>query len=442
MSLPINEYLMRGSATSKEIQAETGLSQTAVSRQLRGMGDAIVTLPNMRPPKYAMTRNAFGGGSKLPLVAVDAHGNTVLVAYIHPLAPSGFFVEPATGMPQVLLGESGSGLYQDLPYFLSDLCPQGFLGRQIAEDMARLSSDFPTDPRHWNTNHIGRYLISNGDDLPGNFKFGEQALLRVRRKPVVTTEKDYPALADRVMSGVIPGSSAGGEQPKFTTFCGNRSAHVIVKFSPLGSSDVAQRWRDILITEYHAAEAIHSENFPAAETRLIEMDGRLFLESQRFDRIGEFGRMPMLSLQCIDAEFTGIGSDWPRVLDALGRKNLVSWQHVYDAECLWWFGRLINNSDMHLGNLSFSIDGGVFRLLPVYDMCSMGFAPRSGGEVLPYNFVPPEFKSANLGAAGIEIVQGMAHNFWERVASDAHISEEFKAFLERRNSVDLARPVS
>ena len=146
MPLTVSEYLMRGSATSKEIQAETGLSQTAVSRQLRGMGDAIVTLPNIRPPKYAMTRNAFGGGSKLPLVMVDAHGNTVLVAYIRPLAPSGFFVEPATGMPQILLGESGSGLYQDLPYFLSDLCPQGFLGRQIAEGMARLASDFPPIP--------------------------------------------------------------------------------------------------------------------------------------------------------------------------------------------------------------------------------------------------------------------------------------------------------
>ncbi len=442
MALTISEYLMRGSATSKEIQAETGLSQTAVSRQLRGMGDAVVTLPNMRPPKYAMTRNAFGGGNKLPLVMVDAHGNTVLVAYIRPLAPSGFFVEPATGMPQVLLGQSGSGLYPDLPYFLSDLCPQGFMGRQIAEDLARLSSDFPADPRHWNTNHIGRYLISNGDDLPGNFKFGEQALLRMRRKPVVTTEKDYPALADSVMSGVIPGSSAGGEQPKFTTFCGHRSAHVIVKFSPLGNSDVAHRWRDILITEYCATEALHSRNCPAAETRLIEMDGRLFLESQRFDRTGEFGRMPMLSLQCIDAEFTGIGSDWPRVLDALYRKKLVSWQHVYDAECLWWFGRLINNSDMHLGNLSFSIDGGVFRLLPVYDMCSMGFAPKSGGEVLPYSFVLPEYKGLHLDSETIAVIQNMARNFWERVASDARISDEFKEFIERENLINLARSAS
>ncbi|MBI5919865.1 MAG: type II toxin-antitoxin system HipA family toxin YjjJ [Nitrosomonadales bacterium] len=439
MPLTISEYLTRGPATSKEIQAETGLSQTAVSRQLRGMGDAVVTLPNMRPPKYAITRNAFGGSNKLPLVMVDAHGNTVLVAYIRPLSPNGFFVESATGMPPVLLGESGSGLYQDLPYFLNDLSPQGFLGRQIAGELASQSSDFPPDPRHWNTNHIGRYLISNGDDLPGNFKFGEQARLRVRRKPVVTTEKDYPALADSVMSGVIPGSSAGGEQPKFTTFCGARSAHVIVKFSPQGDSDVARRWRDILITEYHATEALHGEDIPAAETRLIEVDGRLFLESQRFDRAGEFGRMPMLSLQCIDAEFTGIGSDWPKVLDALHAKNLVSWQHVFDAECLWWFGRLINNSDMHLGNLSFSIEGSVFRLLPVYDMCSMGFAPKSGGEVAPYSFLPPEYKGANLEKRVVETMKAIAHDFWERVANDSRISDEFKAFLERGNPIDLAR---
>lgn len=443
MPLNISEYLMRGPATSKEIQAETGLSQTAVSRQLRSMGDVVVTLPHRRPPKYAMTRNAFGSGNKLPLAMVDAHGNTVLVAYIRPLSPSGFFVEPATGMPEVLLGESESGLYAGLPYFLSDLGPQGFLGRKIAMDLAGQVSDFPPDPRNWNANHIGRYLISNGDDLPGNFKFGEQALTRVRRRPVVTTGKDYPELADSVMSGVIPGSSAGGEQPKFTTFCGSRSAHVIVKFSPLGNSDVAQRWRDILITEYHATEALHGQNMPAAETRLIEMDGRLFLESKRFDRTGEFGRMPMLSLLSIDAEFAGLGNDWPRVMNELHSKNLVSWQHVFDAECLWWFGCLINNSDMHLGNLSFAFDGGVFRLLPVYDMCSMGFAPKSGGEVIPYSFVPSEYKGINLNSeGGLDKVQNTAHDFWERVSKDDRISDELRAFLDRGNPIDLLRTSS
>lgn len=437
MPMSIREYLARGPSTSKEIQAETGLSQSSVARQLREIGDHIVKLQKVRPPRYSLTRNAFGGNDKLPLSIVDAHGDTVLAAYIRPLVHGGFFVEAATGMPQLLLGANEDGFYDDLPYFLYDLKPQGFLGRQIAEEMASQSDDFPSDPRHWNSNHIGRYLVSNGDDLPGNFKFGEQALLRVRRKPVIISDSDYPALADSVMNGVLPGSSAGGEQPKFTAFSDNHSSHVIVKFSPKGNNDIARRWRDVLITEFHAAEAIHAQDCPAAETRLLDIDGRLFLESERFDRSGEYGRMSMISLQFIDAEFTGLGSGWPQVMDALLKKELVSWQHVFDAETLWYFGRLINNTDMHLGNLSLAVDGNVFRLLPLYDMCSMGFAPKSGGEVPPYDFVPREPKRLNMSDDTVEGIKMMAHDFWERVARDERISNEFKDFLRRGNPIEL-----
>ncbi|MDX8387287.1 MAG: type II toxin-antitoxin system HipA family toxin YjjJ [Ghiorsea sp.] len=434
MALSIRDYLTRGAATSKEIQAATGLSQAAVSRQLRGMGDSIITLPSGRSPRYALTRNAFGGDDKLPLFMVDAHGNNAPVAIIRPLAHGVFFVEALTGMPAVLLGEGKNGIYEDLPYFLDDLRPQGFLGRQIAEGMASQSDDFPSDPGKWNANHVGRYLVSNGDDLPGNFKFGQQAHLRVRRKPERTNVEDYPELANSVMSGVILGSSAGGEQPKFTTFCREHSAHVIVKFSPIGDNEVARRWRDILITEFHATEAIHNQNFPAAETRLIDLEGRLFLESQRFDRSGEYGRMPMLSLQSVDAEFTGLGSGWPKVMRALQQEKLVSGVHSYDARYLWAFGRLINNTDMHLGNLSLGIDGDVFRLLPVYDMCSMGFSPRAG-EVLPYSFTPPDITGAGLPEASIKLVKRMAHDFWNRVANDERISGEFKDFLSHENPI-------
>lgn len=437
MALAIREYLERGSASSKEIQAATGLSQTAVARQIRGMGDDVIRLRSGRSLRYAATRSAFGGNSKLPLSMVDAHGNTVLAAYVRPLINGGFFVESATGMPSLLSGEKRNGLYDDLPYFLFDLGPQGFLGRQIAEEMASRSEDFPPDPRRWNTRHIGRYLVSNGDDLPGNFIFGEQALLRVRRKPVAIPDESYPALADSVMDGVLPGSSAGGEQPKFTAFSANSASHVIVKFSPKGENDIAKRWRDILLTEYHAIEAIHAQDLPAAETRLIEMDGRLFLESRRFDRSGEYGRMSMVSLRSIDAEYSGVGSGWPQTLDALHRRGLISWQHVYDAEVLWCFGRLINNTDMHLGNLSFAIEGGVFRLLPLYDMCSMGFAPKSGGETPAYAFIPPELKLVNLGNAAVDGIKEMAHDFWERVAGDKRISEEFRVFLGQGNPIEL-----
>lgn len=146
---------------------------------------------------------------------------------------------------------------------------------------------------------------------------------------------------------------------------------MIVKFSSRDAGAAARRWRDILVTEFHASEVVRANGFPAAETRLLERDGRLFLESLRFDRAGEFGRMPLVSLQAVDAEFAGVGSNWPATMGALVRHGLVNPQHQYDAAVLWYFGRLINNTDMHLGNLSLAFDGAVFRLLPVYDMCSI-----------------------------------------------------------------------
>jgi len=438
MSVSIKEFLTRGPATSKEIQAATGLTQTAVSRQLRRMNASVIQFKEGRSPQYAITRNAFGGDDKLPLYMVDAHGNNTAVAHIRPLAHGGYFIESLTGMPSVLLGERKNGFYGSLPYFLFDLAPQGFLGRQIAKEMASQSDAFPSDPRNWTEEHIGRYLVSNGDDLPGNFKFGEQAHLRIRRKPIAVTTEDYPQLAEDVMNGILPGSSAGGEQPKFTAFCSDRSAHVIVKFSPKGDEPIARRWRDILITEFHATEALHAQNFPAAETRLIEKGDRLFLESQRFDRSGEYGRMPMISLQYIDAEFTGVGAGWHRTMHKLWQLDLVSREHCYDAMILWAFGLLINNTDMHLGNLSLSIDGGVFRILPVYDMCSMGFAPKAG-DIRPYSFVPPDIDALNgldLITEALEGVKIMARDFWDRVASDDRISGELRCFLEKGNPAE------
>ncbi|MEA3286233.1 MAG: type II toxin-antitoxin system HipA family toxin YjjJ [Candidatus Marinimicrobia bacterium] len=434
MAITIKEYLERGPATSKEIQSATGMSQSKVARQLRGMGEEVIRLQDGRSLKYAMSRSAFGGSNKLPLSIVDAHGNTVLTAHIRPLLHGGFFVEPATGMPSLLLGENGDGLYDDLPYFLLDLSPQGFLGRQIAEEMADQSLDFPPDPRQWNTDHIGRYLVSNGDDLSGNFKFGEQALLRVRRKALPTPDEEYPKLADSVMNGEIPGSSAGGEQPKFTAYSAHSHSHVIVKFSPPGKDKIAQRWRDILLTEYHAIEAMHAEDIPAAETRLIERGDRLFLESQRFDRSGEHGRLSMVSLQSIDAEFSGVGSGWSQVVRRLYQNNLVSRQHVFDTVVLWCIGRLINNTDMHLGNLSFAIEGNVFRLLPVYDMCSMGFSPKRNGELPDYSFIASEPKGVDT--AELNYAKLIARDFWERVINDKRVSVEFKAYLERGNPID------
>lgn len=437
MALTIEQCLHAEPLTSKQLQDKTGLSQTVVARQLRELGGRIIKVSNGRPPVYALTTNAFGADDNLLICMVDAYGHNTAVATLRPLAHGGFFVEERIGMPPLLLGEGKNGVYEDLPYFLYDLRPQGFLGRQIAAGLSKQSDDFPLNPERWNANHIGRYLVSNGDDLPGNLKFGQQAYNRVPRKLVATTPDDYPSLAESVLAGEIPGSSAGGEQPKFTTYCGVQSAHVIVKFSPKGDDPIARRWKDILITEHYASEALREVGFAAAaETQLIEREGRLFLESQRFDRSGKGGRLSMLSLQSIDAEFTGLGEDWVSVISALHQAKLVSAQHTIATTYLSLFGLLINNTDMHLGNLSLGIDGDVFRLLPVYDMCCMGFAPKAG-EVLPFQLSLPSESRLKVPIEDInevlELALSTAGIFGNSIAADTRISPEFKDFLTNGN---------
>jgi len=123
------------------------------------------------------------------------------------------------------------------------------------------------------------------------------------------------------------------------------------------------------------------------------------------------------------------------VMLELLKQDLVSWKHVYDATLLWMFGRLTNNTDMHLGNLALGIDGNVFRLLPVFDMCSMGFAPKSG-EVQIMKFVPPALDSlAVIDRVDPRAALDMAIQFWDRVAADDRVSDEFKEFLGNGNPV-------
>ncbi len=390
-----------------------------------------------RTVKYAATCNAFGVNDKIPLSVIDENGAYRRIAYVRPLSCGYFYVEPGhpPDFPLALSGENRLGLYEDFPYFLFDLKPQGFLGRQIAKTICAYNPEFPPDPQKWNTNHIGRYLIFNGEDTPGNIILGEQLFSSPRQPPVPVSLSQYPQWAEKVLKGEHPGSSAGGEQPKFAVFNKESFSHVIVKFSSQGENEIAQRWKDILITEYYACDVLSKNGYPAPDLQLMEMEGRLFLQSRRFDRHGEFGRSSMLSLDVLDREFSGIGNDWARVVRELFNQGLVNRQDMEIVKELSCFGKLIHNSDMHLGNLSFAMEQDSFRLLPIYDMCSMGFAPQ-GGEILPFEFQCIKDFNEDLTTGQMDKVQKMAFDFWEALALDPRISNGFKNYLNQGNPVN------
>ena len=422
--LSIVDYLRRGPSTSKEIQVATGFSQSTVSRQIKDAGDTILPTRDGRSVRYVAACNAFGVGDRIPLGMIDSDGKNFIIADIRPLNCGGFFVEPKSDdFPSLLLGNKTNELFQDLPYFLYDMRPQGFIGRQIAQKIAFFFEEFPANPKTWTTEHIGRYLISKGEDISGNLVLGESSLMRLGQPHFPVLEEDYPGLASAILKGVPPGSSAGGEQPKFTAFNKKLNAHVIVKFSPSGENEVAVRWRDILYTEYHASKVLVEHGYSAVVPSIYDIEGRLFVEFERFDRIGEFGRVSMLSLDILDREFVGYGNTWKRVVVELFQQGLVDEQTCRTVEVLQQFGVLIQNNDMHLGNLSFSITNDRFSLLPVYDMCSMSFAPKSG-EVLPFEVTPPSGDT-------LEEALEMNLHFWTNLIKDQRVSKHFRNFIEQ-----------
>ncbi len=135
---------------------------------------------------------------------------------------------------------------------------------------------------------------------------------------------------------------------------------------------------------------------------------------------------PLISLGTVDAYFLGAGlNDWPALAQRLHALRLLEAADVDRIARIWWFGRLIGNTDMHAGNLSFEPMAGRLRLAPAYDMLPMMYAPLAGGEVPGRRF---EAKSP-LPAQREVWLQACraALGFWDDVQRDGRIGPAFKA---------------
>lgn len=81
----------------------------------------------------------------------------------------------------------------------------------------------------------------------------------------------YEQLASDALAGEIVGSSAGGEQPKFTYYAQTPSGnkHVLVKFTVPQQTAVSQRWGDLLIAESIAAQILRDGGSTPSSQRCL-----------------------------------------------------------------------------------------------------------------------------------------------------------------------------
>jgi hypothetical protein len=307
-----------------------------------------------------------------------------------------------------------------LPIELMDTRPSGFLGRHFASTHPDLR--LPSRLSDWSDHHILLALSRRGEDLTGNLMVGDESFTRWQSLEIPTrTSSAYPGLASDTIAGHPPGSSAGGERPKFGAFADGR--HVLVKFAARGGAQdgVSRRWCDLLVLEALALDVVASHRLSAARTRMIVADSHYFLESERFDRVGPRGRIAVLSLSAVHDD---PADSWARAAVLLRNAGRLSGE---DARRLQWldaFGALIANTDRHAYNVVFFPEGAMLRLAPAFDQVSMFYAPTADGQMPPRHFTEPHSSADTLEVW--DDARRAAREFWQRAGDDARISDEMR----------------
>ena len=434
-SVRLESILRRGAQSARAIAGELGISQPSVSRLLTDAGSQIVRLGRARATRYALRHEIARAGSHWPLYRIDADGHPQTLGELQAIHGGLFHFETDGSRPAFLHGEFADGLFPGIPWFLDDQRPQGFLGRNFARSIAN-DIGAPEELLRWQTDDFVLALLRHGDDSPGDLVLGEASLQRALQSIIAPTAdmaenqraKRYPEMAEAVLNGEDLGSSAGGEQPKFTTTLAiaNEIVPVIVKFSGSTELPAGRRWADLLICEHHAGNVLRDHGFSAAHSEIVEAEHRVFLQSTRFDRTARQGRRGFASFAALDAAFYGHGRfDWWRLAPVLQRDGWLDKDDARRLQIISWFGLLIANADMHLGNVAVQLtDERPLQLAPIYDMLPMRFRPSNNGEIVErrYEIVmpAPEQKSDWLVAGEL------ARDFWQRTSEESRISGRFR----------------
>lgn len=432
----------KGPVSATELAAALRVNRSTITRALPDFGDDLVTLGTTRSTRYMLRRPLQNGVNRWPVYQIDESGAATHWATVESLYERRWRVIWEKNPPAWAHRFCDRfGLWQGFPFFLADTRPDGFLGRSIARRLGR-SIGIPEDVRAWSDDHTLIYLHAAGEDVPGSLVVGDSclqgALMRAvslapeHITPAAARQQAYPALA-RLAADSLPGSSAGGEQPKFLTVLQNEGGAgtgafqpVLVKFSPLLDQPAARRWADLLLCEYHALQVLAQHGLAHPGAAIFDAGNRRFLEVPRFDRAGIAGRRGVVSLSALHPDALGFTSRtaWPAAAGELMRQGLIDTSAFSTIHQLHTFGELIGNSDMHSGNLAFWLrDEGLFRVAPAFDMLPMLWAPGPQGEIAERPFIPapplPAIREIWHQAAA------RAETFWEQAADDPRLSREF-----------------
>lgn len=382
-----------------------GISQPTLSRTIQHLSATVtsVRVTGVRTPMYGLLRPLpMGLGARQRIYRQRRDG------HIEPFADVEFL---AGGATVERIGRA-TRLYAGLPPYMLFASPSGFLGRQLAQEAAR-HQPFPAHLKDWNDDHRVAYLFTQGLNLPGNLIFGsaplekELAFLALRPTPAQDTIEHYVGMAS-TLRGAAYGSSTGGEQPKFLGLSQD-TGHVIVKFAQAGS-----RMAELLPLEHLALRSLAEVGVPTSRTQLLAGGGYVFLEVQRFDRIGLNGRVGMLSAGAVDDEFFGRRDSWSEFAARCETARYLTAEDARHIDVMAAFSELIGNNDRHFENISLLIgeDGEYQGVAPAYDILPMRYAPLGGGVDPDLTPIQPQVGTIGAQPAVWARAAEAAERFW------------------------------
>lgn len=429
----VRRELAQGPQPTDALLTRLQVSQATFSRTIQSMGREAIRFrePGIRTPRYALVRGE-PVPSPQPVFQVNEDGRVTELGKVSFLVGGGSWVD---------LGGPGSRLHDGLPPAMAFAAPSGYLGARIAK-VVSAQIGVPSSLRDWSDDHRVKFLCCLGSDVAGSLMWGADSFAAhmASRQATPVATADIPHVYRQLATATTQtgaGSSAGGEQPKFTCEIESRG-HLIVKFARTGT-----RSSEMLVLEELALRSLDGAGIEAAPARYFESDGYGFLEIERFDRVGRFGRRGLISAGAVDDELFGMRDNWPSFAQRCEAAGILGPGSVRRVLVLTAFSELIGNGDRHFENLSLMTDehGLPIEVSPAYDMLPMMYAPAGGGIEPELRPVAPSFQSLGARPGIWEQAFQAAHAFWTTAAADPRLSGAMR-LISTRNAQQIEQVVA
>ena len=409
----LRPHLMNGARHAGELADALGGGRVALKRAYEREAHQFLRLGRARSTRYAARQILTGlDTDEFRVFRVDEAGDIASAGTLVTLAAT-----ESVWLPDEIIIDG-------LPPEMHDIAPRGFLARSYAQHHGDLG--LPEDVTNWSDNHILIALSRRGEDLLGNLVIGRESFDRFQNLQHEThTVDDFPGLSDAAIAGEHVGSSAGGEQAKFTAFVDGQ--HRIVKFAA-DTTDNARRWQDLLTLEHIALQTLRDRGIEAAETELLDINGLRCLVINRFDRIGETGRRAVMSLAAASEQVDGT---WADAAEGMQRRGELSDESLHRIALLDAYGALIANTDRHQYNVSLFPTENGYSVAPAFDQLPMAYAPPASGNLRNSPIAGPR-PAVNTLAIWDE-AQEFATEFWRR-ALEQDLSNSMQVIVQEHAS--------